>query len=190
MTGSLVLTDGGDRFDYSPNFKISARFGDFRYQLFPLPSDVIRCISSTNNFKIYEKIIKTCKYFYFLRQQPPVAHLLFRNYFNANWLKVGTMTSLNSTEPSNLWLTGKLEMDLPNDDGKLLKKMIPRIYRCDASEITICSQDLFEDELFFLMNPDTLDSIGFFRSSVARRDGTNTAVEDILERLPNASNIQ
>ena len=100
------------------------------------------------------------------------------------------MTSVNSTEPSNLWLTGKLGMDHANHEQKLLKKMIPRIYRCDASEITICSQDLFEDELFFFMNPDTLDSIGFFGSSVKRRDGTYTAVEDILERLPNASKIR
>ena len=189
MAGRLVLTDE-DRFDYSPNFKISARFGDFRHQRFPIPSDLIKIISSTNNLKIYEKIIKTCKYFYFLRQQPPVAHIFFIFFGNSRHYHAGIMTSVNSTEPSNLWLTGKLEMDLVEEDQELLQKLIPRIYRCDVSQIQMHNQNLTEDEFFFLINPETVGSIDLHRVAVARGDGTYTPVEDILERLPNAYEIR
>uniref|UniRef100_A0A914QZJ3 Uncharacterized protein n=1 Tax=Panagrolaimus davidi TaxID=227884 RepID=A0A914QZJ3_9BILA len=128
---------------------------------------------------VYEKLVRTCKYFYFVARIVPV-----KDYNNGNFgcvRKSKTAPIVEKVVESKsiaikLWFTGKLYLCAPGNS------LINFMWRCDVTELGLSEQELTRDE--FLKITQNVKELNFYQSKVFSATGQRLTIGDILALVP------
>uniref|UniRef100_A0AC34FBM1 Uncharacterized protein n=1 Tax=Panagrolaimus sp. ES5 TaxID=591445 RepID=A0AC34FBM1_9BILA len=142
----------------------------YRHQSFSLPESIMHYMAmNPPSAEIYEKLVKSCKYFFvknpililsdlhFKFNEWGTLFKCFEGPYRYKWTKVDVASH-------KFWITQSLYVDprYPNfdSDGKpvgdsnnkyrLIATVIPRIYQCNAKKLTMFNQVMFYNELLVL----------------------------------------
>uniref|UniRef100_A0A914QRG2 Uncharacterized protein n=1 Tax=Panagrolaimus davidi TaxID=227884 RepID=A0A914QRG2_9BILA len=163
--------------------------GPYHRQEFSFPDSVIYyMIKNPISPKIYEKLIKCCKYFF--SKNPIIIIPCLKFDHDGNGWKVvrnETSTKIDVTNVSNkLWITNELSVyedeDTTNEIPFILNlasSVIPKFYKCDVTELTLKKQNIFFTE--YLMLALNVKVLAFVDVIVKNLDGTLTSVEKLIE---------
>uniref|UniRef100_A0A914P6W2 Uncharacterized protein n=1 Tax=Panagrolaimus davidi TaxID=227884 RepID=A0A914P6W2_9BILA len=158
--------------------KKKTRFYDSYYrQNWSLRDSLIHYITQNpSSAKVYQKIIQSCKYFFF-----------------KNPILIVSDLSLDIT--CKIWITNEINIidEIGEEiDHNFLASLIPKIYQSDVKTFNLCDQNLFFDELIFLAsNAETIRFDGGSErtfedptSIIKNADGSFSPLEKIFAALP------
>uniref|UniRef100_A0A914P8G3 Uncharacterized protein n=1 Tax=Panagrolaimus davidi TaxID=227884 RepID=A0A914P8G3_9BILA len=147
------------------NSKRAKFMATYRHQNFSIPDSVIFYIAKNpKTAELYQKMIKTCKYFFI--KNPIIVIDKPLNYDNSQWTIVQTPYDMNQTT-SKLWtaddlnVSPKYSITTETKDQNILTSIIPNLYRW-----------IYFDEVV-----------------VKHEDGSNVEVQKIVEIVSYATSI-
>uniref|UniRef100_A0AC35F8T1 Uncharacterized protein n=1 Tax=Panagrolaimus sp. PS1159 TaxID=55785 RepID=A0AC35F8T1_9BILA len=124
--------------------------------------------------KVYEKLIQSCKYFFIKNPILVVSCLSFD--YKDGWRT--TLVNLDNTS-RKIWITNEISN---LNKQKFFSSLIPKLYKSDAKEITLWSQNVYFHDLKSIASK--CRRIWFNKVSVINENGTIIPLENILEILP------
>uniref|UniRef100_A0AC35G0V6 Uncharacterized protein n=1 Tax=Panagrolaimus sp. PS1159 TaxID=55785 RepID=A0AC35G0V6_9BILA len=140
------------------------------------------------SLKTYDKLIQCCKYFFSKNPIIVIPSLNF-DHDKYGWKVVrnGLPTKIDITNVSNkLWITNDLYVyeneDITNETPmfmNLASSIVPKLYKCDVTELTLKKQNIFFNE--YLMLALNVEFLAFVDVIVKKLDGTLTSVEKNVE---------
>uniref|UniRef100_A0A914QVL6 Uncharacterized protein n=1 Tax=Panagrolaimus davidi TaxID=227884 RepID=A0A914QVL6_9BILA len=183
----------------SPQVRFS---GPHRPQQWSLPDNTIYYITTNPlSAKVYQKLTKTCKYFYSKNPITVCAELnsnseenkkdedkefllwLEQNAFdfNCRWEDgIRKFIDLN-TIPDKLWITDNIEIfdtDL-TEKQNLISFIFPKIYRCDIKSLCLQDQNISFSQFLFLSS--NVESLHFGNVIVKNKDENIVSLEKLVE---------
>ena len=177
-----TITDAPEfKFDHQVSYQKC-----FYNQHFSVPSFLVEKLLNTENGKVYDKLIRTCKYFYSKNRKLPTDRFSILRWEKEDSTPCHIKTWLTSSNSvsSNIWILKDVKIDLRIDAG-ILQKLISKIYRCDASMLIIHKGTLTETELDFFINPQKLKCFALMDVRVLDSDGLQLSITKIIEKMPN-----
>uniref|UniRef100_A0A914QDL0 Uncharacterized protein n=1 Tax=Panagrolaimus davidi TaxID=227884 RepID=A0A914QDL0_9BILA len=159
---------------------------------FDLPDSIIYYIAKNpTSKKLYKKLIKTCRYFFWKKPIILIKTLVCSN----NELKAYSTdfdhdVSLKDL-PYEFWLTDQCSINSELNDPikpNLVSFFIPHIYRCEIEDLSLCDQMLTIDE--FLYFTTTTCVARFDNLTVVNRDGKEIAFEKLVELIPEVFTLE
>ena len=138
--------------------------------------------------KLYNKLIRCCKYFW-LKYPVITLNCLCRYDDYKYWI---TYKNYGFQEPQKfkienlnkkLWIYQSLIIQY--DHEFLASSLIPKIYRCDLSYLSLSYQILSFDEFKKFVSSGSLKWLDFMKTVVKNNDGTIVPIEKLIELLPN-----
>ena len=170
------------------------KFSSIKHQ-FSLPENLVYCMAKNpSSPKVYNKLIKCCKYFW-LKNPIITLEELERFSYDENWkaYKINGFKGLQGSvkcqelEIDNLneklWIHWRLDVsDIGNE--LMAASLFPRIYRCDLTILKLYRQSLTFDEFQKFTSPESLEELCLYKTTVKNADGTIVPVEKLIELLP------
>ena len=158
-------------------------------QQFSLPEALIYYIAKNPlSPKLYNKLIKCCKYFWLKHPVLPLNGLYRYDYggfwktYKLNGFQGFQMLKLENFQ-EKLWI--HQEMSVCDHRNRLMASfLIPKIYRCDLNELRLLDQTLSFDELQKLTSSDSMEILCISRTVVKNDDGSIIPIEKLIEVLP------
>uniref|UniRef100_A0A914QY05 Uncharacterized protein n=1 Tax=Panagrolaimus davidi TaxID=227884 RepID=A0A914QY05_9BILA len=141
-------------------------------QIFSLPKPIIYYISKNpSTSKVYQKMIRTCKYFFF---QNPILIV--------KYISLDTFSDTYPNYSSKLWITDNFSVFLPYQND--FEAFLPKIFKCNAKTLTLNFLSLnFED---FKMLSNSAVSIDLSHSTIIKyKNGKDVELEKLIEVCPN-----
>uniref|UniRef100_A0A914QPQ8 Uncharacterized protein n=1 Tax=Panagrolaimus davidi TaxID=227884 RepID=A0A914QPQ8_9BILA len=170
---------------YSKRAKFMATY---RHQNFSMPDSFVFYIAKNpTSWKLYQKMVKTCKYFFV--KNPILVIDKHLNYYDSQWTIEETPYNMNQTT-SKLWIADDLTVDSDTAEMKernILASILPKLYRCDAWVLSLFEQVIFYHDLPLLTSSAKL--IFFDQVVVKHEDGSNVEVQKIVEIASKATYI-
>uniref|UniRef100_A0A914NZ64 Uncharacterized protein n=1 Tax=Panagrolaimus davidi TaxID=227884 RepID=A0A914NZ64_9BILA len=165
-----------------------ARFySSFFRQSFSLPNTIILYIcKNPKSAAIYQKLIKTCKFFF---TKNPVLIIQSLWYSNDRWEVCNKLFGFKNLT-CKLWITEELFVDLYEAKcapRSILSSIIPQIFRCDVQNLTIMNQDIALNDLSLLLS--SAEYIAFVDVIVKDENNSVVGVENIIEAAKNAKSF-
>uniref|UniRef100_A0A914Z2W4 Uncharacterized protein n=1 Tax=Panagrolaimus superbus TaxID=310955 RepID=A0A914Z2W4_9BILA len=135
------------------------------------------------NAKVYQKMIKRCKYFFVKNPILVLSHLSHSQNGWSTWVNE-TWKSIDINKISaKLWITGLLHVSPANvSNDSVVSSIISKIYQCDFKRLSLDNQVISLNEFIFLCL--SAKYLTLERVTVKNNDGTVVAFENIIERLP------
>ena len=159
------------------------------YQRFSLPEDTIVHIAmNPPSPEVFHKLIKCCKYFWLKNRVITLNGLYrFRNDEYCMTDKINGFEKIQKFKIENvnkkLWIYRNVYV-LGRQNGLMASSIIPRIYRCDVSKLTLEFQSISFEEFRKLTSSGSFKSLYFFATIVKNDDGTIVPIEKLIEFLP------
>uniref|UniRef100_A0A914P9R8 DUF38 domain-containing protein n=1 Tax=Panagrolaimus davidi TaxID=227884 RepID=A0A914P9R8_9BILA len=158
---------------------------------FDFPDSVIYYVAKNpTSAKLYKKLIKTCRYFFWKNPILVTQFLLYRNNeMKADFSKYEQDICLKNV-PYKFWVSGYcvISFDANSSFKKdLVSSYFPRIYRCEIDELTLFDQKLTTDEFLFISAKTA--RVHFADLTVVNRDGKEIAFEKLVELIPEARSL-
>uniref|UniRef100_A0A914QXC5 Uncharacterized protein n=1 Tax=Panagrolaimus davidi TaxID=227884 RepID=A0A914QXC5_9BILA len=169
--------NGGMIVRYSKRVKFMETY---HHQNFSMPdSFVFYMAKNPKTWKLYQKMVKTCKFFFVKNPVLVIDDSL--NYHGSQWTIIQTPYDMNQTT-SKLWIAHGLfvsSITAEMIDPNILNSIIPKLYRCDAWVLSLFEQVIFYHDLPLLTSSAKL--IFFDQVVVKHEDGSNVDVQKIVE---------
>uniref|UniRef100_A0AC34F6F8 Uncharacterized protein n=1 Tax=Panagrolaimus sp. ES5 TaxID=591445 RepID=A0AC34F6F8_9BILA len=169
--------------DNSMNASKKPRFsGPIQRQNFAFRDSVIHYI--LQNEKMYQMLIKCCKYFYHKKSVLVVSDF---TYDGNKWqTSLGNLTDL-SILPCKLWITFDLTID-KSDNQNLVSSIVPEIFRCDIYYLNLCNQTMVFKDLVAIAS--CAKDIHLNNVTVKNEDGSIVQLEKLVGTLSEAKHIK
>ena len=160
------------------------------HQRFSLPEALVFFMANNPpSPEVYHKLIRCCKYFWF---KNPVITLndLYHCSRDKYWrtYKMNGFQGFKRFEIENfkekLWIYQDLNV-FRMLNTLLASSIIPRIYRCDLTSLTLSDQTLSFNEFQKLTSSGSLVSLYLKKTSMKNDGGTIVPIETLIEVLPN-----
>uniref|UniRef100_A0AC34GN21 DUF38 domain-containing protein n=1 Tax=Panagrolaimus sp. ES5 TaxID=591445 RepID=A0AC34GN21_9BILA len=156
-----------------------------RYQNWSLPESIVYYMAmNPKNAEVYEKLIRSCKYF-FVKNPILIAERFAYEY---NDLEATAFVYKDQerlkfpTVLSKFWITDDFENSVLESSPNMVSSLLPKFYRVDVKKLTIYRQDISFDE--FLCITSNVEEIHFRHTVVKNKNGTIVPFEKLLARLP------
>uniref|UniRef100_A0A914R5K3 Uncharacterized protein n=1 Tax=Panagrolaimus davidi TaxID=227884 RepID=A0A914R5K3_9BILA len=167
-------------------------FATCQQQEFNLPDSIMHYIAkNSKGAQLYQKKIQMCKYFFI---KNPIIILDDSSYKDGKW------NVLNYDHASfdinkficEFWINGEFCVIRENlwsnkVNQNIVSSIIPKLYRCDIIELTLFDQLLSFDALPLLLSG--AERIKFFNVQIKNGNGSNVAIEKIVEIASKAKEI-
>uniref|UniRef100_A0A914PG02 Uncharacterized protein n=1 Tax=Panagrolaimus davidi TaxID=227884 RepID=A0A914PG02_9BILA len=127
---------------------------------------------------IYQKLIKTCKFFF---AKNPLLIIQSLWYSNDQWEICNKLFSFKNLT-CKIWITEELFMDLYEakcPPRSILSSIIPQIFQCDVQNLTIMNQDIALNDLSLLLS--SAEYIAFDDVIVKDENNSIVGIENIVE---------
>uniref|UniRef100_A0A914YQU3 Uncharacterized protein n=1 Tax=Panagrolaimus superbus TaxID=310955 RepID=A0A914YQU3_9BILA len=130
----------------------------------------------------WEKLIKTCKYFFSKNPVFPVGRL----YSDDDGKWNGDRRVINTNQPiAKLWLHKSLDVESP----ATISSLIPKLSKCSVQSLIIGGQNLTWEEYQFLTVSGLVTYLDIFDFTVKYSDGKIVTFDKLLENLKNVENL-
>uniref|UniRef100_A0A914PG25 Uncharacterized protein n=1 Tax=Panagrolaimus davidi TaxID=227884 RepID=A0A914PG25_9BILA len=165
--------------------------GTYYHQNFSLPDSIIFYIAKNHKtWKLYQKMVKTCKYFFV--ENPILVIEKPLSYFDSQWTIKKTPYNTNQTMSKlwiadNLYVSPKYSISAETKNQNIVTSIIPKVYRCDAFIIKLLKQVISYRDLPLLTS--SAEWIFFHQVVVKHEDGSNVEVQKIVKIASNATLI-
>uniref|UniRef100_A0A914QDZ0 Uncharacterized protein n=1 Tax=Panagrolaimus davidi TaxID=227884 RepID=A0A914QDZ0_9BILA len=163
-------------------------YSTFLRQFFSLPNSIIYyIIMNPKSSAIYQKLIKTCKYFF---TKNPLLIIQSLWYSNDQWEICNKVFGFKNLT-CKVWITEALFMDLYDTKcapRSILSSIVPQIFRCDVQNLTIMDQDIALNDLSLLLS--FAEHITFVDVIVTDENNSIVGVENIVEVAAAAKNAK
>uniref|UniRef100_A0A914Z1C4 Uncharacterized protein n=1 Tax=Panagrolaimus superbus TaxID=310955 RepID=A0A914Z1C4_9BILA len=158
-------------------------------QKFTFPGSMMHYIAKNpKNSKGYQKMVKSCKYFFV---KNPILILSDLRYTQNGWKTYDNKTwkSIDIDRIScKLWITDKHEVVPTNDSNNYIaSSIIAKIYQCDFKYLFLSNQFISLHELIFLCS--SVEALHFSIVNVKNDDGTVVSFDKLIEQLPNVKKV-
>uniref|UniRef100_A0A914PHP0 Uncharacterized protein n=1 Tax=Panagrolaimus davidi TaxID=227884 RepID=A0A914PHP0_9BILA len=167
------------------NSKRAKFMATYRHQNFSMPDSFVFYIAKNpKTWKLYQKMVKTCKFFFVKNPILVIDRTL--NYDGSQWDIEETPYDMNQTT-SMLWIADDLTVDsdtAATKDQNILTLIIPKIYRCDACMLSLKKQVISYRDLPLLTS--SAEWIYFDEVVVKHENGSNVEVQKIVKIASNA----
>uniref|UniRef100_A0A914P464 Uncharacterized protein n=1 Tax=Panagrolaimus davidi TaxID=227884 RepID=A0A914P464_9BILA len=149
-------------------------------QSFSLPdSYMFYILKHPKNAEMYQKMIKSCKYF-FIKNPILVIPCLSYGRDSKEWQNLSNVKSDMSNLMSKIWITGKLHINAGKNEENILSSIISKVYRCDVKVFILYDQTILYHDLSRLIG--SAEKIRFYRNVLVKNDnGSNVCLEKIVE---------
>uniref|UniRef100_A0A914QW75 Uncharacterized protein n=1 Tax=Panagrolaimus davidi TaxID=227884 RepID=A0A914QW75_9BILA len=164
-------------------------YSTYRRQNFVFRDSFMQYIAKNpKSVKLYQKLVKSCKYF-FLKN--PILILYKLRDTNFGWEAMA--------EAEDCWK----RLDINNITSKfwiiegfygytgsnhIVSSLIPKLYKCDAKWLDLVNQIITFDELLFLAS--NAEHFDFYGVVVKYEDGSLVPLEKVVEALPKIKTIE
>uniref|UniRef100_A0AC34FDF5 Uncharacterized protein n=1 Tax=Panagrolaimus sp. ES5 TaxID=591445 RepID=A0AC34FDF5_9BILA len=181
-----------DKDDNSMNVVSSKKIfftGPYRRQEWSLPDSVMYYMAmNPKSAEIYQKLVKSCKYFYIKNPILVVSQLHYDEYGQKNWqISYGNKSLQVAYITSKLWITETLFVSCNISNQNILSSIIPKIYQCSAKRLYLWDQTVsFED--FCIVN-QLAKEVHLSIVTVKNPDGSDVAFEKLVEASPEVKKI-
>uniref|UniRef100_A0A914PEX9 Uncharacterized protein n=1 Tax=Panagrolaimus davidi TaxID=227884 RepID=A0A914PEX9_9BILA len=173
------------------NSKRAKFMASYYYQNFSMPDSLVFHIAKNpKTWKLYQKMVKSCKYFFV--KNPILVIDKQLNHYGSQWTIMKTPYDMNQTK-SKLWIASCLTVFNRNyfttemTDRNILTSIIPKLYRCDVLSLSLLKQVISYDDLPLLIS--SAEMIRFDQVVVKHEDGSNVDIQKIVEIASNATLI-
>uniref|UniRef100_A0A914Q6Z1 Uncharacterized protein n=1 Tax=Panagrolaimus davidi TaxID=227884 RepID=A0A914Q6Z1_9BILA len=160
----------------------------YRHQNFSMPDSLIFYIAKNpKTWKLYQKMVKTCKYFFVKNPILVIDKHLYND--DSKWFIAQTPYDINQTT-SKLWIADDFSVDSDITEAKdqnILTSIIPKIYRCDVRFLSLLNQVISYRDLPLLIS--SAEMIHFDEVVVKHEHGSNVDVQKIVEIASKATLI-
>uniref|UniRef100_A0A914QRG7 Uncharacterized protein n=1 Tax=Panagrolaimus davidi TaxID=227884 RepID=A0A914QRG7_9BILA len=159
----------------------------YRHQNFSMPDSLVFYIAkNSKSWKLYQKMVKTCKYFFI--KNPILVIDKQLNHFGSEWTIEETPYNMNQTT-SKHWYDSAISpvYSTETKDHNILASIIPKLYRCDVWILQLLKQVISYHDLPLLIS--SAEMIYFVQVVVKHEDGSNVEVQKIVEIASNATII-
>uniref|UniRef100_A0A914PPE1 Uncharacterized protein n=1 Tax=Panagrolaimus davidi TaxID=227884 RepID=A0A914PPE1_9BILA len=163
----------------------------YYHQSFSIPESFVFYIAKNPiTWKLYQKMVKTCKFFFV--KNPILVVDKYLCYYGSKWTMEKAPYDMDQTT-SKLWITSDLNVSpkysitAETKDRNILTSIIPKLYRCDVRVLFLLNQDISYHDLPFLTS--SAESVFFNQVVVKHEDGSNVDVQKIVEIASNATRI-
>uniref|UniRef100_A0A914PQR1 DUF38 domain-containing protein n=1 Tax=Panagrolaimus davidi TaxID=227884 RepID=A0A914PQR1_9BILA len=153
---------------------------------FDFPDSVIYYVAKNpTSAKLYKKLIKVCRYFFWKNPILFTDWLIYKNNeMKADFSKYEHDICLKNV-PYKFWVSGfcNIGFDANSSFKKhIVPSFLPRIYRCEIENLALENQKLTTDEFSFLAAKT--GQVCFSDLTVVNRDGKEIAFERLVELIP------
>ena len=165
------------------------------YQRFSLPGNLVFYMSKNSpSPKVYNKLIKCCKYFGSKNSVITLKdlYLRWRSKCWATIQRTGFQESRNFTIENlneNLWIYRDLTIG-KDEDHFLASSLIPKIYRCNLILLSLSFQIISFDEFKKFTSSESLEELYLEKTTVKNDDGSIVPIEKLIELLPNLQELR
>uniref|UniRef100_A0A914Q3W0 DUF38 domain-containing protein n=1 Tax=Panagrolaimus davidi TaxID=227884 RepID=A0A914Q3W0_9BILA len=153
---------------------------------FDFPNSVIYYVAKNpTSAKLYKKLIKACRYFFWKNPILIIDFLIYENNeMKADFSESEQDICLKNV-PYKFWVSGDCDIGIDANSSytnDLVSSFLPRIYRCEINVLALLDQKLTTDEFLFV----TAKTRGFnsYDLTVVNRDGKEIAFEKLVELIP------
>uniref|UniRef100_A0A914PCK0 Uncharacterized protein n=1 Tax=Panagrolaimus davidi TaxID=227884 RepID=A0A914PCK0_9BILA len=158
-------------------------------QNFALPGTIMYYIRmNPKTAALYQKLIKSCKYF-FVKNSILIVKGLF-HYSDDEWFVDRKPFDLSKLE-CKLWITDELvvtpKTSVKAGNQSILSSLMPKLYRCDAKYLHLYDQVITFRDLSLLIS--SADDISFYDATIKNENGSNVALEKVIEIAVKAKSI-
>uniref|UniRef100_A0A914PYC0 Uncharacterized protein n=1 Tax=Panagrolaimus davidi TaxID=227884 RepID=A0A914PYC0_9BILA len=154
----------------------------YHHQDFSMSDSVIFYIAKNpKTCKLYQKMVKTCKYFFV---KNPILVIPYLSYYEFQWTIEQTPYDINQTT-STLWVAQGLTVSPAysvSAEAKyqsILTSFIPKVYRCDVLILSLLNQVISYHDLPLLIS--SAKDVIFDQVVVNHEDGSNVDLQKIVE---------
>uniref|UniRef100_A0AC34G9Q1 Uncharacterized protein n=1 Tax=Panagrolaimus sp. ES5 TaxID=591445 RepID=A0AC34G9Q1_9BILA len=161
-------------------------FKNFFQQDFSIPSGILHYIthSPTSCPKGYEKLQKSCKYFYLKKQLIVFSHLKWSGMQQTCRSQLNIIENFEAST-YEIWLTNVLIIYGQNNQN-FIDILMPKIYRSDISVLNIAYHDISFGDYKILVGNGNVKELNINDVMITNEDdGTIVPFESMLELLPN-----
>lgn len=162
-------------------------------QCFAIPKPVLSYICKNADYRTLQKLQYTSKEMYFWTKKTlcfklSVTDLNFTQAQDEALFISGSNPGIGNIK--NIFVFNTLFIDY-NEAETLSKLIVSKFCKCSAKFIILRSQILTLNEYYFLTNSKAVKVMDLFNTTVNRDDdGSMASLEDLMENLPNASNLR
>uniref|UniRef100_A0A914PUS2 Uncharacterized protein n=1 Tax=Panagrolaimus davidi TaxID=227884 RepID=A0A914PUS2_9BILA len=159
--------------------------GPYLRQNWSLPDSIIYSITKNpSNSKAWQKLIQSCKYFFFKNPNFVIRKLSF--HCNGKWEislnKVKIQFSGFTNISCKFWLTYKFDICSCNSTPETVSSLISRLYRCDVKKLILDEQNISFNEFLFLTS--NVENIKLRHVIVKNEEGSIVPLEKLVKVLP------
>uniref|UniRef100_A0A914NZV9 Uncharacterized protein n=1 Tax=Panagrolaimus davidi TaxID=227884 RepID=A0A914NZV9_9BILA len=162
------------------NCKRTKFMAKYQRQNFSMPDSIIfYAAKNPKTAKLYLKMVKTCKYFYF---KNPIIIINRLHTFGGKWMvkeKSLDLTKYNC----KYWITDQIYASCKT----ILLPFFPKLYQCDAKNLLLHSQVVSFNDLSLLIS--SAEEIYLYDVVVKHADGSDVPLEDIVAIAVKAKEI-
>uniref|UniRef100_A0A914QPW3 Uncharacterized protein n=1 Tax=Panagrolaimus davidi TaxID=227884 RepID=A0A914QPW3_9BILA len=158
-------------------------------QNFALPGTIMFYIlMNPKTAALYQKLIKTCKYFFV---KNPILIVYGLRYNGDKWIvdeKPFDLSKLTCKVWNTYYLNIELTTSVKTGNQRLLSSLMQKLYRCDAKELTLSYQVLSFRDLYILISSAKV--ISFYNVTIKNENGSNVALEKVFEIAVKAKRLR
>uniref|UniRef100_A0A914QB54 Uncharacterized protein n=1 Tax=Panagrolaimus davidi TaxID=227884 RepID=A0A914QB54_9BILA len=164
-------------------------FSTFCQQSFSLPVDSIiyYILKNPKTPELYQKLIKTCKYF-FLKNSILIVSRLWFQYRNDWYTIVNEKRIKFKNISSKIWVTGAIEIYQNQNEQSRIPSLIPKLYQCENKHLNLSYGNILFKDFKFLASK--CDYIWLYDSTVINENDSIVSLEKIIEILPNINDFK
>uniref|UniRef100_A0A914Z6N7 Uncharacterized protein n=1 Tax=Panagrolaimus superbus TaxID=310955 RepID=A0A914Z6N7_9BILA len=159
----------------------------YRRQRFSLPDPIMHYIAKNpKNAKVYQKMIRSCKYFFTKNPLLIISHLTFDGYGWRTWIKNDLKIVDINRFSSKLWIKESLSVSTENV-SIVASSIVSKIYRSDFKILTLLYQSISLNDLLIFCS--SVNGLTLKRVAVKNYDDTVVPFEKVIEQLPKVKTI-
>ena len=159
-------------------------------QRFSIPGTLVHYIlKHPTSHRLLMKLIQTCKYFF---SKNPILVIDSFWYNRGSWY-MGLNDEIIPYDvdecPFKLWNMSSFVAVANNVITQLVSAILPKVYRCELTELCLKGMTLSYDEFQFLTSSGNIKSLTTAKLILQHSDGSVVGIDEILQMVPLAKNV-
>uniref|UniRef100_A0AC34FJM8 Uncharacterized protein n=1 Tax=Panagrolaimus sp. ES5 TaxID=591445 RepID=A0AC34FJM8_9BILA len=190
QVASTSSSNGKDKADDSKKVVSPKKIyftGPYRRQEWSLPDSIIYYMAmNPKSAKVYQKLVKSCKYFY-IKNPILVASRLF--YDNNKWQLLSSKETIDMVNVTQkIWITDVFDAThYASINQNIVSSVISNIYKCDAKLVFLRDQVISFNNFCFLAS--NVEEINFDNTIVKDENGSSLEFEKLFLILSKVQSV-
>ena len=161
-------------------------------QRFSIPETIVHYIlKHPTSHRLWKKLIQTCKHF-FSKNPILVVDSLWHKYGDTLSWTISLNDEIVPIEieecPCKLWITSIFTAVL-DDVPQLVSVTLPKVYRCELTELRLQGMTLSYEEFQFLTSSHTIETLKTANLILQHYHGRMVDIDEVLQLVPRAKSV-